>query len=931
MSDKRFAPVLRRVLQMFGRHPEQTPDGTLLERFLGTHDEDAFAALVLRHGPMVWGVCRRVLRDDHLAEDAFQAAFLVLARKAPSIRQSGSVAGWLYRVAYRLALAAKAAPRPSDLPAEVADMRPTDPSQEAASGEVRRVLDEELNRLPERYRLPVVLCFFEGRTHAEAAAELNWPVGTVAGRLARAKDLLHQRLTRRGLTLSTGALGTLLAGETAQAVPGSVAADVVKAALGFAARQAVAEGVSGQATVLANGVLVAGRKRVWLGVGAVLLACLGALAAYQALPAPQGGEAPAGDGPPGRPPEAELPKWPDLRIPRNRMRGDGPVFSPDGNTLATIDGKTIKLWDVWTGKERATLEGHTDQVLCLAFSADGKTLASGGGFTDGNTIRDRSIRLWDLQTGKELTTLLKIKGGNVTAVALSPDGETLAAIVYQRNQNTSVRMVLLDAETGKQRWAVEGEAGRLAFSPDGKTLAALGVGVKLWDVQTGEVRATCGGAACLAFSPDSRTLATGGDPIRLWDVRTGKERAAFPGQKDATTSLAFSPDGRTLTAASYSRVTRWDVATLKEQASLEQAPYTTAAYEVAFSPDGRTFARTLPREYAWGISLWDFSTATEQGALKDFATDLAFSPDGKALATANDNTTRLWDVATGKVRATLPARGPLLFSPDGTRLVAGGKVWDVATGKELLTLEGAEPWPEGALPWDGSGQFSPDGRTFALCGVSDHSVKVWDAKTGRKAFTLGGATNATYSPDGRTLAISSLENKTVTLWDMNTGQAKRTLMGVAGRVAFSPNGKVLAAGGDRTIRRWDMTTGEELPALGGYTFAVWPAAFSPDGKTLAVAGGDDTVRLWEVATARERATLKDTRGGAKFSPDGRLLATRDRELKKILLWDVRTGAQIAALVTRARGQPAPFAFSPDSKLLASGGSPILLWDVSPEK
>src|SRR5262249_27820840 len=145
---------------------------------------------------------------------------------------------------------------------------------------------------------------------------------------------------------------------------------------------------------------------------------------------------------------------------------------------------------------------------------------------------------------------------------------------------------------------------------------------------------------------------------------------------------------------------------------------------------------------------------------------LAFSPDGKTLATTNGEATRLWVGAAGTGRGTLLGEGHPLFSPDGTRLVAGGKVADVARGKEGFALDGAESWEADLL--DGRGQFSPDGRTLALWKVS---VQVWDAKTGRKAFTLtprGGATNPTYSPDGRTLATSSAEDRTVTLWDVNT-------------------------------------------------------------------------------------------------------------------------------------------------------------------
>ena len=312
MSRSNLAPVLHSIRRLLGLHAaEQTTDRTLLDRFASVREEAAFAALVQRHGPMVWGVCRRVLREEHAAEDAYQATFLVFARKARSIRNSASVAGWLHRVAYRLALAAKASPfrQREEIPDNIPDENPTDPLQEAGRREARRMLDEELNRLPEKYRLPVVLCFFEGRTHAEAAVELHWPVGTVAGRLARAKELLHGRLTRRGMTLSVASLGALLAGEAAQAAPPAVSALVVKAALAFASGRAVEALASAKVLTLANGMLAtAFGKRGGVILAVLLLSFVGALAAYKATLPPKVAETPTL---PDHPKAEETPTLPD--------------------------------------------------------------------------------------------------------------------------------------------------------------------------------------------------------------------------------------------------------------------------------------------------------------------------------------------------------------------------------------------------------------------------------------------------------------------------------------------------------------------------------------------------------------------------------------------------------------------------------------------
>jgi RNA polymerase sigma factor (sigma-70 family) len=235
-------------------------DAELLERFVAVRDEAVFELLLWRHAAMVLDVCQGVLRDAHAAEDAFQATFLVLARKAASIGKGESLGGWLYRVAYRVALKARArGAKQPDGPPQALDAlaaRAADPADAAALRELRPLLYEEVERLPPKYRAPVVLCYLEGKTNEEAACQLGWTRGTVSGRLARARDLLRRRLTRRGLALSGVALFALLAPGTASAaVPAALVDATVRGALLFAAGQAAAGVVSSSAVTLAEGVL----------------------------------------------------------------------------------------------------------------------------------------------------------------------------------------------------------------------------------------------------------------------------------------------------------------------------------------------------------------------------------------------------------------------------------------------------------------------------------------------------------------------------------------------------------------------------------------------------------------------------------------------------------------------------------------------------
>jgi RNA polymerase sigma factor (sigma-70 family) len=189
-----------------------------LKRFSDQRDEASFGMLVHRHGPMVQGVCQRILGDVHEAEDAFQAVFLVLARKCASIRKPELLGNWLYGVACRISRKARTRAIRKETWERRAKKMPTqDQILELEWAELKQVLDDELSRMPEKYRTPLVLCYLQGRTNSEAAAQLGWPAGSISGRLARAREILRKRLNRRGLTLSAGLLAVLLSQKAASA------------------------------------------------------------------------------------------------------------------------------------------------------------------------------------------------------------------------------------------------------------------------------------------------------------------------------------------------------------------------------------------------------------------------------------------------------------------------------------------------------------------------------------------------------------------------------------------------------------------------------------------------------------------------------------------------------------------------------------------
>ncbi len=588
------------------------------------------------------------------------------------------------------------------------------------------------------------------------------------------------------------------------------------------------------------------------------------------------------------------------------------AFSRDGKWIAsgTLAGE-LKVWDAATGAEGGAWAATQHRIRAVAFGPDGSWIVTGGS--------DGTLSLWDSRSGA-LRRTFKGHSHWVLAVAVSPDGKVIAS----GSADHTVR--LWDTETGQElrEWrGLDNRVVLLRFSPDGKQLA--------W----------AGSEGMYAADRTSGVLVPGGG-IRLWDVRSGVEVKRLLGLDAPVTALAFTEDGKRVASAIGLAVRIWSTAEWRVPANLEGHRFRVVS--LGFDREAGTLRSV---DQSDGLREWNYASGEARRILKGprrgrtaretiVVPAVAISPDGQWVASACEEAAlRVWSTRTGADRVKRFGHErqvtAVCVSRNGEFVASGSadstlRVWNASTGRELRAMVAHDDWISALA-------CGPDGKWLAS-GSRDRTVRIWDAATGAELRTLRGhgaaVTSVAVSPDGKWVVSGSLDG-TGRIWDAATGDQLKALTGHehgVRSVAVTPDGKLIITGdGGGTIRVWDSASGGEVRTIRGPSGEVCAVAVTPDGRHILAGCDDGSLDLWDTGTGARVATLARMGKGkcdVAFSADGRWIVTTSSGDRQLRVWEMASRRVVDRILVD--GVPTCVAASESGMWVGCGDSTVCAYE-----
>jgi WD40 repeat protein len=570
-----------------------------------------------------------------------------------------------------------------------------------------------------------------------------------------------------------------------------------------------------------------------------------------------------------------------------------------------------------------TLEGHSDEVTAVALSWDGRCrrIVSGS--------RDRTVKVWDLESGRQLHTL-KGHSDAVTCVTVTPNGR----LIVSGSEDHTLRV--WDMESTQEVRTLPGhsaEVNGVAVTPDGRRVVSASSDrtLKIWDLESGRELRTLNGhngeVKAVAVCLDGRRVVSGAfdQMLKVWDLDSGLELRTLPGHKDKVTGVAVTQDGRVVSSSYDQTLKVWDLDGGREPRNLKA--HTGKVMAVAVSQVGLRAVSVCGGK----LKMWNLESGRQMRTIKGHSgviLGVVLTPDGRrAVSASDDQTLKVWDLEGGKVPETPKGHhggrvSAVVVSPDGRHAVSASsdrtlRIWDLESGRALRALKEDNGRVTAAA-------VSPDGLCV-VSAASDQVIKVWNLESGEVLRTLPGQAGKimalVVSPD-RWRGVSALHDQTLKVWDLESGQVLCTLNGHSDRVtavALSRDARrAVSASSDRTLKVWDLETGQELWTLPGHASEVTAVAMSPDGRRAVSASADGTLKIWDLENGEALHTLQDHDSEVltvAVSFDGQRIASTSRD-RKLRVRDLQSGKLIATFTSDS--MMFQCAFAPDGHTLVTG-------------